>query len=142
MTAKYLAKKPWRDAPAPTVAEHCRDVCAAADEIIAGIGQELVVAMALDSAEVADTIVPQLRAAALLHDVAKVNSAFQNMLRSSGPDTARQPVRHEILAGWMLTDVEVLGSWLAEQKEPRDIWPIIWAIAGHHLKMEIGRAHV
>ncbi len=29
MTEKYLAKKPWCDAPVPTVAEHCRDVCTA-----------------------------------------------------------------------------------------------------------------
>jgi CRISPR-associated endonuclease/helicase Cas3 len=76
-----------------------------------------------------------LRAAALVHDLAKVNSAFQAMLHAKPGDTKRQPVRHEILVSWLLTDPELYGCWFTQLRDEEEVWPVIWAVAGHHLKM-------
>jgi CRISPR-associated endonuclease/helicase Cas3 len=47
----------------------------------------------------------------------------------------RQPVRHEILGAWLLTDRDFFGRWFAALGCEERVWPIIWALAGHHLKM-------
>jgi CRISPR-associated endonuclease/helicase Cas3 len=109
-------------------------VCRAAESVYASVGEELAAALGVDGAVFA-SLRPLLRAAALLHDVAKVNSAFQAMLRAKPGDLRRQPVRHEILAGWLLTDPDFFGRWFAGLRREEEVWPVIWAIAGHHLKM-------
>ncbi len=129
-----LAKKPWRNTKTPTVAEHCRDVCRTAEAVYAAIGSDLAVALGMDAAALAE-LKPMLQAAALLHDFAKVNSSFQEMLLAKPGSTMRQPVRHEILAAWLLTDPDFFGRWFANLRREDEIWPIIWALAGHHLKM-------
>src|SRR5262249_40078497 len=98
------------------------------------VGQDLAVALGVEPDAVAH-LRPLLQAAALLHDVAKVNSAFQAMLRAKPGDQQLQPVRDEILAGWLLTDRDFFGPWVAGLRCEEEFWPIIWAVAGHHLKM-------
>ncbi|MBI4661756.1 MAG: CRISPR-associated helicase Cas3' [Verrucomicrobia bacterium] len=134
MNHNYWAKKPWKHVNPPTVQEHCSQVCQTAEAIYRAIGSELAAAIGADAATLA-ALEPLLRTAALLHDFAKVNSSFQAMLRARPGTTVRQPVRHEILAAWLLTDPDFFGCWFAELREETDVWPIIWAVAGHHLKM-------
>lgn len=135
MTTEYWAKKPFGTHRAPTVVEHCRHVCEAAESIWAAIGRELAGALGVEHSTLHNDLYRSLRTAALLHDFAKVNSSFQHMLLAKPSDTARQPVRHEILAAWLLSDPEMLGGWWGAVGAHNQIWPIIWAIAGHHLKM-------
>jgi CRISPR-associated endonuclease/helicase Cas3 len=116
------------------VAEHCRDVCQTAEAVYASVGKELTAALGLDKQSLPD-LLPLLRAATLVHDVAKVNTAFQTMLRAKPGDTQRQPVRHEVLAAWLLTDPQFFGRWFTALRPEEEVWPIIWAVAGHHLKM-------
>jgi CRISPR-associated endonuclease/helicase Cas3 len=134
MNGQYWAKKQRGSIPTPTVVEHCRDVCRTADALLEVIGHDLANALGLDSGEIGN-LRPQLRSAATIHDIAKINSAFQAMLRAKPDDTRRQPVRHEIMAAWLLTDQDFFGRWFAGLGREEDVWPIIWAVAGHHLKM-------
>src|SRR5579872_6265711 len=122
-----------KDAP-PTILEHCRDVRDAADALWEVIERHLADAMRFDRGELPQLRI-LLRAAALLHDFGKANSAFQTMIRTRGKATERQPVRHEILGAWLLTDPDFLGNWFLALRGETDCWPIVWAVAGHHLKM-------
>jgi CRISPR-associated endonuclease/helicase Cas3 len=119
----------------PTILQHCREVFAAAEAIWSALEASLVSALGIDVAALRAELRPLVLAAALLHDLAKANSAFQAMLRAKRGAGPRQPVRHEILAGWLLTDPVYLGRWFGELRSEEDLWPIIWAVAGHHLKM-------
>src|SRR5262245_34552981 len=134
MTDSFWAKKPWGNSKTPTVAEHCRDVCRTAETVYAAVGADLAAALGMDAAALAE-LKPMLRAVALLHDIAKVNSSFQAMLRAKPGSTVRQTVRHEILGAWLLTDPAFFGRWFANLRREDEVWPMVWALAGHHLKM-------
>ncbi|HEY7425607.1 MAG TPA: CRISPR-associated helicase Cas3' [Gemmataceae bacterium] len=118
-----------------TVLQHCQEVREAAEAIWEAIESELAAATGMDRSQLRREIRPLFLAASLLHDLAKVNSAFQAMLRAKVGNGPRQPVRHEILAAWLLTDPDYLGRWFGGLRGEEDIWPVIWAVAGHHLKM-------
>ncbi len=130
----FWAKKPYRDTATPTVADHCRDVCRTAESVFHAVAPDLATTLGVDVSAVG-SLLPLLRAAALLHDFAKVNSAFQDMLSAKPGDTRRQPVRHEILAAWLLADPDFFQPWFGALRHEEEIWPVIWAVAGHHLKM-------
>ena len=131
MTTTYWAKKPFNGV-APTVVEHTDDVCEAAMSVWRSTARDLTLAAGAEDLETLDSL---LQCAARLHDVAKVNSAFQQMMLARPGDPQRQPVRHEILAAWLLSDSSLLGSWFLVLRAPEEMWPIVWAVAGHHLKM-------
>ena len=119
--------------PRPTVASHCRQVAESASAIIDSVETELAAALADERAVCEMPCL--LEAAALLHDLGKINSAFQQMLDRPRGSGERQPVRHEIVSALMLMDDELFGPWFRGLRPISDIWPIVWAIAGHHLKM-------
>jgi CRISPR-associated endonuclease/helicase Cas3 len=116
------------------VAEHCQDVCLTAESMFDGIAKDLGCALGVDAVSLA-SLRRSLRAAALVHDIAKMNSAFQAMLIAKPGDTHRQPVRHEILGSVLLVDPDLYGGWFPKLGPEEEIWPVIWAVAGHHLKM-------
>ena len=132
MTFTYWAKKPFNGA-APTVTEHTDDVCEAAMAVWLCTASDLN--QAVGTTEELASLESLLHAAARLHDVAKVNSAFQQRMRARPDNPQRQPVRHEILAAWLLSDSGVFGDWFLTLRNPEEMWPILWAVAGHHLKM-------
>lgn len=131
---RLWAKKPWSNTKTPTVVEHCRDVCETAVAVYNSTESDLAVAVGVTVTAIAE-LKPLLRAVALLHDFAKVNSSFQAMLRAKPGSTVRQPVRHEILGAWLLTDPDFFGRWFVTLRREDEVWPMIWALAGHHLKM-------
>jgi len=134
MKPPFLAKRPRKDLPTPTVGEHSRSVCGVAERVFALVENDLVVSLGLDLSSV-DYLGTMCRVAAILHDFGKVNSSFQAMLSARPGDPVRQPVRHEVLAAWLLSDPDFFGPWLAGTGPEDQTWPIIWAVAGHHLKM-------
>lgn len=134
MSEALWAKKQIAGRVTPTVATHCGDVCRTADAISAVISVDLAASLSTNEHELND-LLPLLRATSLLHDLGKTNSAFQQMLHARAGDACRQPVRHEVLGAWLLADPDFYGGWLSKLRGDDEIWPVLWAVAGHHLKM-------
>jgi len=110
--------------------DHLEDVRDAGAAILQLIGPDLRQAGVLVSHRLCEL----LSTACLLHDVMKANSAFQQMVQTSGPPQ-KQPIRHEAL-GAVLFSVGPLVSWFARVlPDPSERWAVIWAVAGHHLQM-------
>jgi CRISPR-associated endonuclease/helicase Cas3 len=126
---RLWAKKPYRGS-APSVEEHCDDVREAALVVWKSIAYDLATCLGREA-----PLLKMLSAAAILHDIGKVNSAFQEMMLARPGSQQRQPVRHELISAWLLSDNEKLGKWFSGLRSADESWPIIWAIAGHHLKM-------
>ncbi len=122
----------------PSVAEHCRDVLTSAQAIWSQLEGPLADAVAADRATLRKRLQPLLFAAAVLHDVLKANSSFQDILRSSS-DYKTQPVRHEILAAIVLSQHESISAWLKSAFNDRQFWSLIWAIGGHHFQLRLKR---
>ncbi|HHT9135422.1 MAG TPA: CRISPR-associated endonuclease Cas3'', partial [Candidatus Avalokitesvara rifleensis] len=72
--------------------------------------------------------------AALLHDIGKSNSSFQNLVR--GNREKRQPVRHEILSALLVSGDSFLKPWLRGALTEQEIWAVSWSVGGHHLQMQ------
>jgi CRISPR-associated endonuclease/helicase Cas3 len=135
MTEPLWAKsgaRPPTNSP-PTIAEHCQDVLRAAETIWAVVGADLAGSASLSGEELSARLLPLLRAAAVLHDIGKANSAFQTMLRAGPRVRERQPIRHEILSAILLVRQLLLSGLDAAV-----LWPLVWALSGHHLKMRVG----
>jgi CRISPR-associated endonuclease/helicase Cas3 len=130
----FLAKRQREGEPTPTVSEHSLSVQEAEHGIFASIEKDLT------ALEIAEDCIAYLKTmgnvTAGLHDIAKINSSFQAMLQAKPGSTKRQPVRHEIIAAWLLSDLDFFGHWLMNLRDESEIWPVVWAIAGHHLKMD------
>jgi CRISPR-associated endonuclease/helicase Cas3 len=118
----------------PTVAEHCRGVRTAAAAIWSCVEIDLANAMRIDAAELRG-IEPLYLIAALLHDVGKVNSAFQMMVQNFQRTWKRQPLRHEILSALIASHPRFWREWLMSALGERDFWVVVWAVAGHHLEI-------
>lgn len=119
----------------PTINEHCLEVCEAAAAIFEAISADLAGCLGVDKDLLQGELRDLLLAAALLHDVGKANTSFQQQLDASPVDSLRQPVRHEIMSALLLSDTDLQGQWFKELRKEAEIWPLIWAVAGHHLKM-------
>jgi CRISPR-associated endonuclease/helicase Cas3 len=137
MLKPLYAKSPRRnstEAP-PTIAEHCRLVRDSAAAIWEMIEADLAVSLSCDKGALQEELRSVLLGAALLHDIGKANSAFQALLFSGPSNRLRQPVRHELLSALIMTDPDFYDEWFAHLRSAADLWPVIWAVAGHHLKM-------
>lgn len=121
--------------PPILVAEHGRDVADSGLAIFDAVSDQLAAALGAAGEEICVGLRPLLEAAGILHDFAKINSAFQAMLRAERGLAEPQAVRHEILGALLFAEENSLGSWFRQLRSSYECWPIIWAIAGHHLKM-------
>jgi CRISPR-associated endonuclease/helicase Cas3 len=131
------SKKPNEGKTGPvTVEQHCHDVADAAETLWTAISSDLACGFKCSTESLEQKLHAILVAAAWLHDFAKINSAFQAILRAKPFEKLRQPVRHEILAAVLLADDHFLGRQLREAlPSAADHWALVWAIAGHHAKM-------
>ncbi len=127
------AKRPTRGRSVPTVYQHGADVASAARAIMAAIRTPLRETFGLSEEEVT-RLERLLQIAALLHDIGKANSAFQDMLLGRLGER-RQPVRHEVLGAILCFQDEVWGRWFKSVFAEEDYWTVCWAVAGHHLKV-------
>lgn len=119
----------------PTVASHCKDVRNAGIAVWDAVENDLAASLGSDRGKLCRELRPIFLLAALVHDIGKANSAFQEMVQNPGAGGKRQPIRHEILSAIFLRREELLGQWLAEHLSDDDSWALIWAVAGHHLKI-------
>ncbi|MFW6106787.1 MAG: CRISPR-associated helicase Cas3' [bacterium] len=133
---KLLAKSepPNDDTVPPSILEHCSGVREAAEAVWAAIEADLADGLVRDPTELRQSILPLYLTAAQLHDLGKANSAFQALVDPDSTQRKRQPIRHEILAGVLLTDERFWGQWFTKAFGNRDSWSVVWAVAGHHLE--------
>ncbi len=134
MNEQLWAKSQGPSGKCPTVAEHNRDVRDVAATVWECIATDLAFALELDRATLQSDVLPLLRAAGQLHDLGKINSVFQEMIRAKPGQGPRQPIRHEVVSSWLLTDPDLFGKWFSALRPAHDTWPIVWAVAGHHMK--------
>ncbi|GIW99941.1 MAG: CRISPR-associated helicase/endonuclease Cas3 [Pirellulaceae bacterium] len=120
----------------PSVLDHCNDVCQVAHVLWEVLNQPLADALKVPVDLLQSRLRPLLFASAMLHDVMKANSAFQDMLAGKlRKQRFQQPVRHEVLAALFLTDDRFWGQWFAEMLDEQQRWVVAWAVAGHHLQL-------
>ena len=134
MRHERLWAKKLYNGTAPTVDEHCRHVLDAATCMFTNLKDEMTKNLKCEASSVV-SLLQLLQVSAVLHDVGKANSSFQEMLKSNANDGVRQPVRHEILGAWLLSDPDFWGEWFIGLCPNEEAWPMIWAISGHHAKM-------
>ena len=92
----------------PSVFEHCHDVYLAAAALWEVVEKPLSDATKSQADALRSRIRPLLLVSAMLHDVLKANSAFQDMLRGLlRQHGQQQPVRHEVLAAVFLRSIWV-----------------------------------
>lgn len=135
---KALWAKGWRrdGGEPPSVLDHCNHVYQSAIVLWEAIEKPLASATGSSVQDLRSRIRSLFVASAMLHDVLKANSAFQDMLSKELRKQGQvQPVWHEILAAVVLADNRFWGEWFAESLGEKERWMVAWAIAGHHLRM-------
>ena len=120
----------------PSVFDHCWDVHLTANALWKVLEKPLADATKVTTSVLRSRIRPLLLVSAILHDVLKANSAFQDMLKGLlRKHGQQQPARHEVLAAVFLMDERFWGQWFAELLGEKEHWMVAWAVAGHHLQM-------
>lgn len=111
--------------------DHLEDVRDAGAAIFEAVGSDVIGAVGPSGT---DGLRRLLEIACWTHDLLKANTAFQGMLDDGKP--IKQPIRHETLAAVLMATDGPLRDWLAAVvPDPADRWAVVWAVAGHHLKM-------
>jgi CRISPR-associated endonuclease/helicase Cas3 len=132
---RLYAKSKKQDDPAQqlTLLEHTRDVCECAQALFEATGEAQLRAMGLPGAGWSERLKRELPLAALLHDLGKANTAFQEMVRKP-EERITQPIRHEAVSYWIARRPAV-REWLGKVvDDPGAIERLLWAVAGHHRK--------
>lgn len=126
------------DAPrtAETLSGHLGSVVAAARAALRASDKELLDSMGLAGSVTTADLKAVLLRAAVLHDIGKGNSHFQEAVRHNSP----QALRHDWLSGWLVLGCPELGNWLLGSLDGRQRDIVIAAVAGHHLKLSDGSA--
>ncbi len=116
-----------------TLPEHTADVMNTAEALFIATGEAQLLAVGLEPAEWRDRFRRDLLIAALLHDLGKANSKFQEMI-DDVRKVVRQPIRHEAVSYWIVRQPKV-RDWLETAVGGSDrLDTILWAVAGHHRK--------
>jgi CRISPR-associated endonuclease/helicase Cas3 len=106
---------------------HLAQVLGAGDQLMVATGKSQLHALGLDPANHLDRFRNLVRLAAVLHDLGKANSHFQEMVRKS---RKAQGLRHEWVSVLMV--IGKLQSWLEQVFSQEDVRLALWAVAGHH----------
>lgn len=114
-----------------TVLGHLQAVTAAAQVVTELSGPHQLTALGLSQGSL-PALERCVMLAAALHDLGKMNSAFQEMLRG---DHLSQPIRHEFVSWYLVTCV--LNEWLAPvRRSALETLAVDCAIVGHHRRTD------
>jgi len=119
-----------------TLAGHTRDVLAVRESIMLRLGDVILKSLGLEAHFTMPQLDATLTAAVRLHDLGKVNSDFQTILRNPGVHI--QAFRHEWLSIWLTLQQPTLRSWLLGDEDTVWSWAAQFAALGHHLKLQDG----
>jgi CRISPR-associated endonuclease/helicase Cas3 len=127
-----FAKSAASDGFRPTLPQHTEAVLLAAATLLDLTGEAQLRALGFDAAVWLERFRRDLLLAALLHDLGKANSYFQDMVSEVG--RVVQPLRHEAVSYWIAKRPQ-MQNWLsAVVDDALAIELILWAVAGHHRK--------
>lgn len=134
--AHLLAKRPQNaDSPAPaeTLVGHTAHTLEAASALLDEWGHQYLRTMGLP-----DHYEPLLRRAVLtadaVHDLGKAAAPFQQLLR--GRFTGPMPIPHEVISVLVILQQWELREWLFAGGDELLECAVLWAVAGHHLRMD------
>lgn len=138
--SRLLAKSsanPDQPQPSETLSGHTTTVLTAANALLETVGDSTLTALGLEHSYSFDTLRATLLRAAVLHDLGKANSQFQQLIRHQ---RSAQALRHEFISVWLLFQSHALDSWLFAGC-PDDIrLSALFAVLGHHLKVTGGES--
>ncbi len=135
--ARLLAKSsktPDSPREAETLSGHLGSVLAAAETILQVAGSNLLFSTGLSRSVAESELRRTLLLAAVLHDLGKANSHFQEAVLHGTP----QALRHDWLSAWLLAGNADLNRWLFNELPGRGRDAVIAAVLGHHLKLKDG----
>lgn len=113
--------------PEQTLPGHLAEVLEAGEKLIIATGQDQLRALGLSPDAHLARFARLIRLAAVLHDLGKANSHFQEMVRK---EREAQGLRHEWVSVLMV--LAGLQTWLEQSIAQEDIRLALWAVAGHH----------
>ena len=118
---------------AETLPGHTRNVLATAAALVDTIGPQSLDSLGLTHAFSTASLQAALLRAALLHDMGKANSEFQQAVRHAG---TAQSLRHEWVSAWLVLRDPQLDKWLFADCAPHIRHASLYAVLGHHLKLK------
>jgi CRISPR-associated endonuclease/helicase Cas3 len=133
---RLLAKserKGTRPSRAQTIRYHTDQVMKVAGRLVDTTGRAQLGALGLDAEEWLARFRRDIKVAALLHDLGKANSHFQEMVHD--PLCTRiQGLRHEAVS-FLIAQSPAVREWVKPAlSETRSVELILWSVAGHHRK--------
>lgn len=138
MTYTRLLAKSSLTPDAPGKAEslpgHVESVLTAAEAILHKAGPALLSSIGLSRSVPESELRLVLLMAAVLHDLGKANSHFQEAVRHNTP----QALRHDWLSAWLVSGNPDLDRWLFRGLPDHRRNVVIAAVVGHHLKLRDG----
>lgn len=135
--ARLLAKSsktPDSPREAETLPGHLGSVFTAAETILQVAGSNLLFSTGLSRSVSESELRLTLLLAAVLHDLGKANSHFQEAVLHGTP----QALRHDWLSAWLLAGNADLNRWLFNELPGHWRDAVIAAVLGHHLKLKDG----
>lgn len=133
MIPEKLYAKSAKDGLQITLREHTRDVLDVVESLLEATGVRQLEALGLEPARWEKRFRRELLTAALLHDLGKANSYFQEMVGAK-KKIVMQPLRHEAVSFW-IARLPKMREWIAAAiDDPKAIEWVLWAVAGHHRK--------
>ncbi len=134
---RLLAKSTKQvDSPdeADTVPGHLKAVATTMGTVLEARGAATLAALGLDPVHWHEPLATAALRAAWLHDLGKLSSDFQRMLRRR--DAPPQGLRHEVVSFWLVAATPELDGWLFAGVTPAVRWAAVRAVVGHHLQFD------
>jgi CRISPR-associated endonuclease/helicase Cas3 len=135
--ARLLAKSsktPDSPREAETLPGHLNSVLTAAETMLQVAGSNLLFSTGLSRSVSESELRLTLLLAAVLHDLGKANSHFQEAVLHG----TTQALRHDWLSAWLLAGNADLNRWLFNELPGHCRNAVIAAVLGHHLKLKDG----
>ncbi|MEM3086921.1 MAG: CRISPR-associated helicase Cas3' [Halobacteria archaeon] len=141
MVRRLLAKsskRPDNPEERETLIGHTLAAMRVANAIVESQGNLYLQSLGLDPQVWENSLKQAAIRCAFLHDLGKANHQFQRMLRK-GPDPP-QALFHDRLSLWLPLRFPQLDAWLFNGCDGVTRQAALFAVAGHHLRFEVGSA--